>query len=146
MAKSKLSELTAATQINRSDAFYVVQNGTSKQVSATVLFSGIIDPTLKGNIIFGGVPEEMPSASIVDLDPPITHLGVGSSQSTISIPNGANGQIKILLTTSTANGSYILNTNIANNANIIFSNVGDTATLMYSNYKWFMIGGTARVA
>jgi hypothetical protein len=73
-------------------------------------------------------------------------LGVGSSQSTIAIPNGANGQVKVLLTTSTANGSFILNTNVANNANIIFSNVGDSATLLYTDNKWFMIGGTARVA
>lgn len=145
MAKSKLSELTAATQVNKTDALYLVQNGTSKQVSTTTLFAGITDPTIKGNIVLGGTPQDMPSASVVDLTTPITYLGVGSSQSTISIPNGVNGQVKILITTSSANGSFILNTNVAHNANIVFSNVGDSATLLYANSKWFMIGGTAQV-
>jgi hypothetical protein len=146
MAKSKLSELTAATQVNKPDAMYLVQSGVSKQVNTSILFAGITDPTIKGNIVLGGTPQDMTSASVVNITTPITYLGVGSSQSTIAIPNGANGQVKVLLTTSTANGSFILNTNVANNANIIFSNVGDSATLLYTNNKWFMIGGTAQVA
>jgi len=143
MAKSKLSELTAATQVNKADAMYLVQSGVSKQVTTSTLFAGITDPTIKGNIVLGGAPQDMTSAGAVNITTPITYLGVGSSQSTISIPNGANGQVKVLLTTSTANGSFTLNTNVANSANIIFSNVGDTATLLYTNNKWFMIGGTA---
>jgi hypothetical protein len=68
-----------------------------------------------------------------------------NQEADITIPNGATGQIKILLTTVASGGSYTLRSNVANNANILFANVGDTATIIYTNSKWFMIGGTARV-
>ena len=96
MAKSKLSELTAATQVNKADAMYLVQSGVSKQVSTSILFAGITDPTIKGNIVLGGTPQDMTSASIVNITTPITYLGVGSSQSTISIPNDASGRVIFL--------------------------------------------------
>jgi hypothetical protein len=146
MAKLKISELTAATATNPNDLLYLVQTNTSKSITVANFLADLTDPNLQGNIKITGTPQTLTSGGVVDLTTPTTYLSIGGTPATITIPNGANGQIKILLTTVHAGGSYTLSSNVANNANIIFNNVGDTATLMYNNNKWFMIGGTATVA
>ena len=146
MAKLKISELTAATATNPNDLMYLVQTNTSKSITVANFLADLTDPNLQGNIKITGTPQTLTSGGVVDLTTPTTYLSIGASQADITIPNGANGQIKILLTTVYAGGSYTLSSNVANNANIVFNNVGDTATLMYNNNKWFMIGGTATVA
>ena len=146
MAKLKISELTAATATNPNDLLYLVQSNTSKSITVANFLADLTDPNLQGNIKITGTPQTLSSGGIVDLTTPTTYLSIGGTPAAITIPNGANGQIKILLTTVASGGSYTLSSNVANNANIVFNNVGDTATLMYNNNKWFMIGGTATVA
>ena len=145
MAKLKVSELQVATQANPADTMYIVQNGQSKQISIATFNANITNPVFTGNIVVDGTPQRMTTAGVVSITTPTTYLTVGSSSDSITIPNGANGQVKVILTTATSGGSFTLASNIANSANIVFSNVGHTATLMYANYKWFVIGGTARV-
>lgn len=145
MAKLKISELAAATSTNPGDLLYLVQSNDSKSITVGNFFAGINNPTLTGNIQIAGTPQTLSSPGIVDITTPTTYLSIGGTAGTITIPNGANGQIKVLLTTVSAGGTYSLGSNIANGANVRFANVGDTATLMYTNYKWFVIGGTARV-
>ena len=146
MAKLKISELTAATATNPNDLMYLVQSNTSKSITVANFLADLTDPNLQGNIKITGTPQILSSGGIVDLTTPTTYLSIGGTAATITIPNGANGQIKILFTTAHSGGTYTLSSNVAANANIIFNNVGDTATMMYTNNKWFMIGGTATVA
>ena len=146
MAKLKISELTAATATNPNDLMYLVQSNTSKSITVANFLADLTDPNLQGNIKITGTPQTLSSGGIVDLTTPTTYLSIGGTAADITIPNGANGQIKILLTTTHSGGTYTLSSNVAANANIIFNNVGDTATMMYTNNKWFMIGGTATVA
>lgn len=145
MAKLKISELTAATATNPDDLLYLVQSNTSKSITVGNFLADLTDPNLQGNIKITGTPQTLSSGGIVDISTPTTYLSIGGTAADITIPNGANGQIKILLTTASSGGSYTLRSNVANNANILFANVGDTATIIYTNSKWFMIGGTARV-
>lgn len=145
MAKLKVSELQVATQANPADTMYIVQNGQSKQIGVATFNANITNPVFTGNIVVNGSPQFMTTAGVVSITTPTTYLTVGAGSDSITIPNGANGQVKVILTTATSGGSFALASNIANSANIVFSNVGHTATLMYANYKWFFIGGTARV-
>jgi hypothetical protein len=145
MAKLKVSELQVATQANPADTMYIVQNGQSKQISIATFNANITNPVFTGNIVVDGTPQVMTTAGVVSITTPTTYLNVGSGSNSITIPNGANGQVKVILTTATSGGSFTLASNIANSSSIVFSNVGHTATLMYANYKWFFIGGTARV-
>ena len=87
----------------------------------------------------------MYSAGVVNLTTPISYLNIPGTIGNISIPNGTNGQIKVLVTTASSGGKYILS-NIAGSANVNFTRVGDTATLAYTNNNWFVIGGTANVS
>ena len=145
MAKQKISDLVAATATNPNDLLYLVQSNTSKSITVANFLADLTDPNLQGNVKITGTPQTLSSAGVVSITTPTTYLNIGGTPADISIPNGANGQIKIILTTVSSGGSYSLKNNIANGANIRFANVGDTATLMYSNHKWFMIGGTASV-
>ena len=145
MAKLKISELVAATATNESDLLYLVQSGTSKSITVANFLGDLTNPSLQGNITITGTPQILSSAGAVSITTPTTYLNVGGTAADISIPAGANGQIKVIVTTAASGGYYSLGYNIARGANVRFANVGDTATLMYTNHKWFMIGGTASI-
>ena len=145
MAKLKLSELTEATATNPGDLLYVVQSNTSKKIKVSNFLADLDNPTLKGNIVIGSTPETITSPGPISLTTPISYLNIDAVGGVLTIPNGANGQNKILVTISAAGGQYTLSTNVAGNATVQFNNVGDTATMLYTNSKWFVIGGTANV-
>lgn len=142
MADTKVSELTAATSVGGGDILYLVQSNTSKRLPVSTLFANAANVTLKGNVNLSGT-QSLGTPGIVDLTKQISHLSSDAIGGQLTLPNGTDGQLKILVMTSTAGGTYTVRGNVANNANVVFSAVGNTATLLYTNSKWFMIGGTA---
>ncbi|MGA1048729.1 MAG: hypothetical protein ACO3UU_12035 [Minisyncoccia bacterium] len=143
---SKVSELTAASSIGRSDLLYVAQSNNSKKVTAATLFDNAVDPTLKGNVSLDSSVQLLASPGIIDVTKPVTQLSVSASNGTLTIPAGVKAnQIKIIVMTTSSGGTYTISSNIANNANVLFTDVGDTATLMYNSNKWYVIGGTASI-
>ena len=147
MADSKVSDLIAATSVGGSDQLYLVQSTTSKSVTANVLYSSIDNPIVKGNIVVGDTRQSLGAPGIISNTLPITLLSVGGTDGVLTIhPGKEDGQIKIILTTAAAGGTYYINrSNIAGNANVQFDSIGDSATLMYQDADWYMIGGTANV-
>lgn len=143
MADSKVSELTAATSVGGSDLLYLVQSNTSKKITAANFFANIANATIKGTVNLDPSTQLLASPGIIDLTKPVTHLSSDASGGAITIPAGTTNQVKIIVMTATAGGTYTIGANIANSANVVFNNVGDTATLLYTNNKWFMTGGTA---
>lgn len=145
MADSKVSNLPIATTVNSSDAFYIVQ-GSSKQITASKLFENVINATLRGNVAYSSNIDLLSTpGQAVDLSRTVTHLTVGASGGNISIPQGKESQLKIIVMISNSGGTLTLTGNIVNNGNVIFNNVGDTATLLYTNNRWFITGGTATI-
>jgi hypothetical protein len=147
MADSKVSALTAATSVGGSDQLYLIQSSASKSVTADVLYSSISNPTITGNVVIGDTRQNLNSPGVISNILPVTLLTVGGTDGVLSIhPGVEDGQVKIILTTAAAGGTYYINrANIAGNANVQFDTIGDTATLMYQGNDWFMIGGTANV-
>ena len=146
MADSKISELTSATSIGVSDLLYVVQSNTSKKLTTAVLFANAANVTLKGNINLDSSVQTLSTAGAITLTSPITHLSADASGGAVTIPVGTTNQLKYIVMTSTAGGTYTINgasNNVAANANVVFSAVGKTAQLLYTNSKWFMVGGSA---
>lgn len=88
MADLKVSELESANVLGGSDLLYVVQDGTSKKITASALFSTVSDPTLVGNIQLGGNAQILTSAGTVDISVPRTFLIGGLSANTTDILNG----------------------------------------------------------
>ena len=146
MADSKVSELTSATSAGGSDVLYLVQSNTSKKITVANFLGNAGNVTLTGNINIGGTPQSLGAPGIISLTTPITHLAVDAVGGTLQIPQGTNGQTKILVLTAAAGGTYTINNaNVAGNANIGFDNIGDTASMLFTNSKWYVIGGTANV-
>lgn len=146
MADSKVSELTSATSVGGSDLLYLVQTNTSKKVTAATLFANAGNVTLKGNINLDSSTQLLGAPGVLDLTKPVTHLESDASGGTLTLPNGTTNQVKIIVMTATAGGTFRISSNssnIAHTGNIVFSARGNTATMLYTSNKWYMIGGTA---
>lgn len=146
MADAKVSELVTATSLGSSDLLYLVQSNTSKKIAAATVFANAANAVLSGRVTLGDTPQLLGAPGIVNINTAITELTADASGGTLNIPTGAQGQIKFLVMTTTAGGSYNMNTaNISANANIVFSLAGHSAQLLFTNNKWFVVGGTANV-
>lgn len=146
MADTKVSELTAATSIGGSDLLYLVQSNSSKKIAFSTIAQNLGNVRLQGNIQLDTNTQTLTAPGIIDPSKQITYLSVDASTGLLNIPLGTANQIKIVIMTSAAGGSYtLLKSNIGGNANVIFDTPGDTATLLFTNSKWYVIGGTANL-
>ena len=63
-----------------------------------------------------------------------------SAQPASVLPDGANGQIKIIVVTQTPTSTVILTPTNANGfSTISFTNVGDSATMLFTNGAWNIV-------
>ena len=60
----------------------------------------------------------------------------------LNIPDGYDGQLKIITMTSTQGGSFSLVSNIINNINILYSKAGDSTLLLNTGNVWSIVGTT----
>jgi plastocyanin len=88
MADVKISDLVSANVVNKNDLFLLVQDDSSKNVSAGTLFSSITDPTLSGNIFFGGPVQSLSGIGTVSITTTRTDLFGGTSANTAAIATG----------------------------------------------------------
>ena len=89
MADVKISDLVSANVLNKNDLFLLVQDDSSKNVSAGTIFSSITDPTLSGNIFIGGPVQSLSGIGTVSITTTRTDLYGGVAASTAAIANGS---------------------------------------------------------
>jgi len=89
MADVKISDLVSANVVNKNDLFLLVQDDSSKNVSAGTLFSSITDPTLSGNIFISGPVQTLTGVGTVSITTTRTDLYGGVSAATAAIANGS---------------------------------------------------------
>ena len=58
----------------------------------------------------------------------------------LDLPQGADGQLKIINLVTTQGGRFVLTSNIQNNLAIELKRSGDSAFLMYSSNGWILVG------
>ena len=58
----------------------------------------------------------------------------------LDLPQGADGQLKIINLVTTQGGQFVLTSNIQNNLAIELKRSGDSAFLMYSSNGWILVG------
>ena len=105
MADVKISDLVSANVVNKNDLFLLVQDDSSKNVSAGTLFSSITDPTLSGNIFFGGPIQSLTGIGTVSITTTRTDLYGGVSAAATAIANGSVLPSTIYLYTSGVSAS-----------------------------------------
>ena len=150
MADSKLVSLTPASAIASADVMYLVKPSTSPydhKVTVANLFGGIPVPVvLEDDLVYGGTVQTMNSAGAISVSTIVTKITSPDNSGTLSIPDGTEGQIKVIVMASNSGlKTLTLNTNIGHSS-IVFNSPGHAATLMFLSGNWYFIGGTATVS
>jgi hypothetical protein len=149
MADSKVTAMNPATSVSATDVLYLVKPSTSPydhKVSVTNLFAAIPVPVkLDNTLTFGGTIQTLSSAGAISVTSLITRINSPSGAGTLTIADGAEGQIKVIVMVSnSASHALTLSSNIGHSS-IVFNSANDTATLMFLAGNWYFLGGTATV-
>ena len=123
--------------------------------SASFMLDVIADATTGGSINSAGwlamsTNDTRAGAGAVGVTTPVTFLTNTSGDSALTIGNGTNGQIKILIMTVRGGGTMKFtnqsNIQLGGGTVLTFDAVGENAILMYVNSKWQFLAGTAAVS
>lgn len=145
MADKKITALTdLGDALASADLFHVVDDpsGTpiNKKVTAEDVFNNI--PSWIGlkqtsqSITADGV-----TATAVNVTTAITEINATSATHTCALADGSDGQVKIIINTSTSgtNAVTITPANLRGYTNIVLNAQGETVTLLFKNSKWNVI-------
>ena len=152
MADKKVTALTdLGTALASVDLFHVVDDpsGTpiNKKVSAENVFNNI--PSWLGlKQAVQSLTADGSTALAANVTSAITVINATSATGAITLADGADGQIKTFINTSTAgtNNVVITPANLRGYTNITLNAPGETVTLLFKVSKWNIIGGNGYVA
>tara|TARA_B100001057_G_C22842361_1_gene947568 strand:+ start:257 stop:718 length:462 start_codon:yes stop_codon:yes gene_type:complete len=147
MADKKITQLTdLGDGLADVDLFHVVDDpaGTpiNKKIAAQDVFNNI--PSYLGLAQASQALTGDGSTTLVgDITSAITEINATSAIATLSLANGADGQIKIFLNVSTAgtNAVTITPTNLRGYTSMVLNAPGESVMCMFKNSSWNIIGG-----
>ena len=125
MADAKLTSLASANVVNKGDLFYLVQNNTSYNVTAGTVYASITDPTLAGNVLFGGNSQVLYDSGLIDITTTRTSLIGGNVANTSAIVSGNTLPSTIYLYTPNVSAS---------GRGLFFAGNGSFTQTFYVNY------------
>jgi len=154
MADKKVTQLTdLGDGLAAVDLFHVVDDpsGTpiNKKITAEDVFNNV--PTWLGlNSTSQSVTADGSTSIAVNLTTPVTEVNATSAIATLTLADGANGQIKTIINVSTSgtNAVTITPSNLRGFTTATLNAPGETVTLMFKNSNWNVIasGGTVVLA
>jgi len=127
------------------DLFHVVDDpsGTpvNKKVTAADVFNNI--PSWLGLSDTSQAITASGSSTAVTLTESVTEVSANSSTETLTVADGSDGQIKIILNTSTSgtNAVTITPSNLRGYTSAVLNAPGESVILMFKNSNWNIIGG-----
>ncbi len=146
MADKKITQLTDLGDALASvDLFHVVDDpsGTpiNKKITAENVFNNI--PTWLGLNSTSQAITGSGSSQSIDILTPVTEVNATSSTATLTLADGANGQIKTIINVSASgtNAVTITPSNLRGYTNIILNAPGETVTCIFKNSNWNIIAG-----
>ena len=146
MADKKVTALTnLGDALAAGDLFHVVDDPTgtpiNKKIAAEDVFNNI--PSFLGlKQTSQSITADGSSTTAVDVTSAITEINATSATHTCAMADGSDGQIKIIINTSTS-GTNAVAITPANFSNTSFTlnAPGETAVCVFKNSKWYVIGG-----
>ena len=146
MADKKVTQLTdLGDGLAAVDLFHVVDDpsGTpiNKKIAAEDVFNNV--PTWLGlNSTSQSVTADGSTSIAVNLTTPVTEVNATSAIATLTLADGANGQIKTIINVSTGgtNAVTITPSNLRGYTSATLNAPGETVTLMFKNSNWNVIG------
>jgi len=106
-------------------------------LSTSIDGTNTLGPRYTANITVNGTAGS-PGANIVFTVPNVGEDAGGKKY--LDLPQGVDGQLKVINLVSTQGGRFTISSNIRNNLAIELSKTGDSAFLMYSGNAWLLIG------
>ena len=147
MADKKITQLTDLGDALASvDLFHVVDDpsGTpiNKKITAEDVFNNI--PTWLGlNSSSQSITTDGSSSTAITLTEPVTEVDATSATGTLTMADGANGQIKTIINVATSGTNVVTITpsNLRGYTNILLNAPGESVTCMFKNSNWNIIAG-----
>ena len=142
MADKKITALTdLGDNLASVDLFHVVDDPSNtpvnKKVTAEDVFNNI--PTWLGlNSSSQSITTDGSSSTAITLTEPVTEVDATSAAGTLTMADGANGQIKTIINVATSGTSIITITpsNLRGYTNILLNAPGESVTCMFKNSNW----------
>jgi len=152
MADKKVTQLTdLGDGLAAVDLFHVVDDpsGTpiNKKIAAEDVFNNV--PTWLGlNSTSQSVTADGSTSLAIDITSAVTEVNATSAIATLTLADGANGQIKTIINVSTGgtNAITITPANLRGFTTATLNAPGETVTLMFKNSNWNVIGTGGTVA
>jgi hypothetical protein len=146
MADKKITALTdLGDNLAAADLLHVVDDpaGTpvNKKITAEDVFNNI--PSYLGlKQTSQSITADGSTTTAVDVTSAVTEINATSATHSCAMADGSDGQIKIVINTSTSgtNAITITPTNFSN-TNFILNAKGETAVCIFKSSKWYVIGG-----
>ena len=146
MADKKVTALTdLGDNLASADLFHVVDDpsGTpvNKKVAAEDVFNNI--PSWLGlKQTSQSITADGSTTTAVNVTTAVTEINATSATHSCALADGSDGQVKIILNTSTS-GTNAITITPANfsNTTITLDAPGESAVCIFKNSKWYVIGG-----
>jgi hypothetical protein len=149
MADKKITQLTELGDALASvDLFHVVDDpsGTpiNKKITAEDVFNNI--PTWVGlNSTSQSITGDGSTSTAIEVTSPVTEVNATSAAAPCTLADGANGQIKTILNTSTSGTNAVTitpsNLKAGSATAIVLNKPGESVTLIFKNSNWYIVGG-----
>ena len=147
MADKKITQLTdLGDGLASVDLFHVVDDpsGTpiNKKITAEDVFNNV--PTWLGlNSTSQSITADGSTSIAVTLTEPVSEVNATSAIGTLTLADGANGQIKTIINVSTGGTNVVTITpsNLRGYTNILLNAPGETVTCIFKNSNWNIIAG-----
>ena len=146
MADKKITALTdLGDNLASVDLFHVVDDPSNtpvnKKVTAEDVFNNI--PSFLGlKQTSQSITADGSSTTAVDVTSAITEINASSATHTCAMADGSDGQIKIIINTSTSGTNEVTITQANfSNTSFLLNAPGETAVCVFKNSKWYIIGG-----
>ena len=148
MADKKVTALTdLGDNLASVDLFHVVDDPSNtpinKKVTAEDVFNNI--PSWLGlKQTSQSITADGSTTTAVDVTSAVTEINATSATHSCALADGSDGQVKIILNTSTS-GTNAITITPANfsNSTITLDAPGESAVCIFKNSKWYVIGGNA---
>ena len=147
MADKKITQLTdLGDGLASVDLFHIVDDpsGTpiNKKITAEDVFNNV--PTWIGlNSTSQTITGDGSTSSAIEITNPVTEVNATSAAAPVTLADGANGQIKIILNISSSgtNAVTITPSNLRGGTTIVLNAPGESVQCIFKNSNWNVIGG-----